>query len=183
MWGLGSSIILNTDGDHNFISSLYQRKQIIIWDDSLHPNYRQFWCSFFVFCLCFLFFGKMPIFMSYLWVKKENELFLNGKGIQIQKFCIFWRYTQFIYFHQILMYIFRCIDCDKGFRFPLSVMVFELKLDCSKTGAGGRCSLLAVVITWCAQCSPLLMILITSKFTPKNDFCWINSSLIFSAIY
>ena len=57
-----------------------------------------------VFCCFFCFFVKMLIFMSYLWVNKENEHFFNGKWTQIHKFCIFGRYTQFIYFHQILMH-------------------------------------------------------------------------------
>ena len=142
MWGLGSSIILNTDGDHNFISSLYQRKQIIIWDDSvdlkLQPILMQFFCFLSLF---FIFWQNAHLYES----RKKMSYFLMDKGYKFRNFVYFEdMYNLYIFIKY--WYIF-FVDCDKGFRFPLSVMVFELKLDCSKTGAGGRCNLLAVVIT------------------------------------
>lgn len=80
---------------------------------------------------------------------------------------LFWKMTKrdpicegdvhFIFYIQFWCGLF-C--CDKVFRkysssYPLSVMVFELKVDCIKTDAGGGPCPLSVFVSCCNQRSPL----------------------------
>ena len=106
-----------------------------------------------------VFFCKKLIWMRYLCVNKKITMYLFyfGKWAQIPKFCIFGRYTQFIY----LIYFWHvwCIlslnwlfnGLPVVFQLISSISyVFLFKLDCIKTGAGGSPWWLAVVVSCCA---------------------------------